>query len=286
MVDKKETKTPAAKSRRTTKAKEELEAYVRPILSATRVAEPLLTCTSDSAEGSSTALAARTPKNAAQAKLLFPANVPLPASPRDVADSIDRQTRRVKSRLSKVYKTSGVAEYTDDIRDRVSSSATIETFALIVELLGLRSEILPMRFLTTLPASKALGTGEIPIKMIDVFALLTATFWSTFILWFVTSVALPLTAAYFFNPTLKARHGHLRNAKHVQSAGQYDPLTFNIMKALTVFLVYGKDVSLLGWPGEEAKARIQGSVPGGYQGVLIASGIGALTSLYEAVLKK
>ena len=177
-------------------------------------------------------------------------------------------------------------EYVDNVRDKVSTTASIETIAIAIELFGLRRELLPTKYLATIPASKTIGTSELPIKVPDLFVLVTPDFWSTFLLWFSTSVLIPMTFSYFFNLTLKAKHGHVRNAKGMHASNQYDPLTFNISKALFMWLVYGKGVTLFGWPGVFTTDRVDYNVPGGYRGVLIACGIGTLTSLYEAVLNK
>lgn len=219
-------------------------------------------------------------------KLAVASNVPLPPSPAAVASHIDRQAAKVRSGFQKAYKQSGFHDYVDNVRDKVSTTASIETIALAIELIGLRVEILPWKYLSMIPASRILHTPEIPIKVPDLFVLLSADFWSTFLLWFITSAVLPMAFAYFFNLTLKAKHGHVKHAKNVAPSAQYDPLTFNLSKGLIMWLIYGKNVTLFGWPGDRTKAKIDYSVPGGYQGVLVATGIGALTSVYEAVLKK
>ena len=232
--------------------------------------------------GTSTALATRTPNQ----RLTFAANVPLPPSPAVVASHIDRQAAKVRTTLNRVYKQSGVVDYVDIVRDKVSSTASIETIAICIELFGLRSELLPTKYLTTIPASKTVGTSEIPIKVLDLFVLLTSDFWSTFLLWFSTSILIPMTFSYFFNLTLKAKHGHVKHAKGTQASNQYDPLTFNVAKGLFMWLVYGKGLTLFGWPSLYTTDRVDYNVPGGYQGVLVACGIGTLTSLYEAALNK
>ena len=92
--------------------------------------------------------------------------------------------------------------------------------------------------------------------------------------------------AYFFNLGLKAKHGQVRHAKNVHPANQYDPLAFNISKALVAWLVYRQELSFGGLVADESIQKIQDNVPGGYQGIMIGAGIGALTSIYEAILKK
>lgn len=226
----------------------------------------------------------RTP--AVQKTLAFASNVPLPPSPAVVANHIDRQTAKLRTSVNDAYKKTGISEWIDNTRDKISTTASIESLAIIVELFGLQKEILPIKYLALIPASETLRTPAIPAKIPDLFVLLSADFWSTFLLWLSGSVIIPMTFAYFFNLSLRAKHGGARNAKNLQPTAQYDPLTFNIVKALVTYLIYAKDTTVFGWPGEVSKARIEGNVPGGYQGVLIASGIGVLASIYEAVLKK
>jgi hypothetical protein len=63
-------------------------------------------------------------------------------------------------------------------------------------------------------------------------------------------------------------------------------LTFSIVKALLTFVVYGQDVTFGGLVDLEYVARINSALYGGWQGVLVGTGIGSLVTLYEAVLKK
>lgn len=188
--------------------------------------------------------------------------------------------------MSEVYKASGVSEYVDNVRGAVSSTASIESIAILIEFIGLINELLPRKTLFMFPAIDALGMPEWPVASNDVFMLITPQFWSAFGLWSLTSVILPLTAAYFFNLALKAKHGEVRHSRHSHPAAQYDPLSFNLSKALVTWLVYSKDLAYFGTPSQVTKQRIDYSVPGGYQGVLVASGIGVITSLYEAALRK
>jgi hypothetical protein len=135
------------------------------------------------------------------------------------------------------------------------------------------------------PAIHSLGLPEWAVKANDLFLLLTTDFWAPFGLWFLSSVFFPLTFSYFFNLPLKSKQAN-KLGKSSHPAAQYDPLTFNLSKALIQWLVYSQNASLNGWPEFSTKARVEGSIPGGYQGVLVASGIGVITSIYEAVLRK
>ena len=216
----------------------------------------------------------------------FASSVPLPPSPAVVAEQIDRQTAKVRSSITKYWVESGIVEASDSLRDKLSSTVTIESLALVVELWGMQKDILPIKSLALIPSSTMLGTPEIPAKVPDLFVLLSSEFWTTFSLWLATSVLLPVMFSYFFNLTLKAKHGGIRHAKNMQPAVQYDPLTFNISKALIAWLVYAQGIRLGGWVNAESVDKLETAIPGGHQGVLIGTGIGALTSMYEAVLKK
>lgn len=113
----------------------------------------------------------------------------------------------------------------------------------------------------------AFGTGELAIKIPDLFALLTLGFWGPVSLWVLTSVILPLVGAWFVNLT--------------EGGKLYDPLSFNVVKGLVAWVVYVK-----GGVGGESTVLVEQSVPGGSQGLLVGAGIGILASLYEAVLKR
>ncbi|KAI9873541.1 MAG: hypothetical protein M1830_000297 [Pleopsidium flavum] len=225
-----------------------------------------------------TALDSRTPRT-------FTSNVRLPPSPTLIADVIDRQTENMRSSMSRVWDRGGITEYAESTRDFLSTVASIESLALIIEAFGLRSEVLPMRYAFTLPAIRALRTSDLPVQIPDLFLLLTSAFWSPFLLWVTTSLLLPLAFGYFFNLTLTAKHSQANRLRTAQAA-PFDPLTFNVAKALITWLVYSQGVNVGGLVGEESVLKVNASVPGGYQGVMIGAGIGALTSLYEAVLRK
>jgi len=230
---------------------------------------------------SKTVAYSRTPRSS----LGFASNMQLPPSPTVVADAIDRQTENIRSSVSRAWDNANLTEYAESTRDYLSTVASIEFLALAIEAFGLRSEVLPMRYAFTIPANRALSTSDLPVMIPDLFLLLTSSFWSPFSLWLFTSLLLPLACAYFFNLTLKAKHAHGSRACSSQTA-QTDPLTFNIAKALVTWLVYSQGVDLGGLVDRESVLKVNSSVPSGYLGMMIGAGIGALTSIYEAVLKK
>ena len=126
--------------------------------------------------------------------------------------------------------------------------------------------MLPLRYLTTLPAVPAIGTPEIAIKIPDLFALLTMAFWGPVGLWVITSIALPLLGAWFIN---------------LKGEGGFDAVSFNVVKALTTWIVYVR-----GGVGGDSTHVVEKGVPGGSVGLLVGAGVGGLAGVYEAVLKK
>lgn len=143
---------------------------------------------------------------------------------------------------------------------------SIELLTLLIEAWGLRAQVLPLRYLTTLPAVPAIGTSEIAIKIPDLFALLTMAFWGPVGLWLITSIALPLIGAWVFN---------------LRGEGGYDAVSFNAVKALVSWIVFVR-----GGVGGESRAVVEKGVPGGSVGMLVGAAVGGLAGLYEAVLRK
>jgi hypothetical protein len=222
----------------------------------------------------------RTPRASA---LAFASSVPLPPSPAVVADAIDRRTQALRTRVSKAYKQSGLTETAEATRETLSTVVAVQVITVAFELYNLRKEILADRYAFTIPAITLFGTQPHDVLIPDLFLLLTSSFWGPATLWAFTSLILPLFSAYFFNLTAKPSRAR-SHSTHFAYA--FDPLTFNIVKALLTFVVYGQDVTFGGLVDLEYVARINSALYGGWQGVLVGTGIGALVTLYEAVLKK
>jgi hypothetical protein len=151
------------------------------------------------------------------------------------------------------------------------------------EAYNLRKEVLADRFAFTIPPITYLKTGPYDVWVPDMFLLLTSSFWGPVTLWTMTGLIIPLISAYFFNLTAKPTRSRTHTSHFNYT---FDPLTFNIVKALLTFVVYGQDITFGGWVNSENVARINSALFGGYQGVLVGASIGALVTLYEAVLKK
>ncbi|KAH6674203.1 hypothetical protein B0J14DRAFT_589507 [Halenospora varia] len=252
----------------------------------TKAAEELLATDDSEAELATTrarSALTRTPGRAGPlSNLSFASNVPLPPSPSVVADAIDRRTAILRQKVSDAYEESGIVETVQATREKFSSLVVIQALITVFEIYNLRKEVLPDRYAFTIPEIPLLKTSEYPVKIPDLFLLLTSSFWGPSSLWAFTSLVLPLTAAYFFNLTSKPRsRSHVQNYNYT-----FDPLTFNIVKALLTFVIYGQDVTFGGLVDLEYVARINSAVYGGWPGVMVGTGIGALVTLYEAVLKK
>ncbi|CAD6444419.1 5082ac3b-f10c-4c5c-89f2-38f7ac1c1739 [Sclerotinia trifoliorum] len=223
----------------------------------------------------STMALTRTPQASA---LGFTSNVPLPPSPAVVADVIDRRTAVLRAKANEYYKDLGVVEAVETARETLSNVVALEFIMLLSEALQLQPELLENKYAFTIPPINFLTTTEHAVKIPDLFLLLTTSFWSPFALWLSTSLLLPLFGAYFFNLTSKPSTRSKRYS--------FDPLTFNIVKGLVTFIVYGQDATFGGLIDLEQVARINSALYGGYQSILVGTGIGILFTMYDAVLKK
>ncbi len=209
--------------------------------------------------------------------------MPLPPSPAQVTDAIDRSTQAIRSKLVQTYEDSGVVEVAHATRETLSRVLAVQLLIAAFESYFLRQEVLADRFAFTFPAIRFLTSQPHDVYVPDMFLLLTSSFWGPTTLWLLTSFIIPLTTAYFFNLTSKPP----RSRSHTTHFNYtFDPLTFNIVKALLTYVIYGQDVTLGGWVDLEYVARINSALYGGYQGVLVGTGIGALVTLYEAIIKK
>lgn len=219
--------------------------------------------------------------------LSLASRIPLPATPADVAEAVDRSTVAVRNRVSVIYKESGVTEATRATREYLSSVNAVLALVSVFELYFLRHEVLPDRYAFTIPALQLLGTKDYPVMIPDLFLLLTTSFWSPTFLWACTSAILPTLFGYFFNLSVAHQSGR-RTSRNANPSPDYtvDPMTFSIVKALLSFVVYGQNVTFGGWFSEESIARVNGAVYGGWKGVLVGTAVTGLFSVYDAVLKK
>ncbi|KAI0017454.1 cytochrome P450 [Xylariomycetidae sp. FL0641] len=236
----------------------------------------------DEPNGTTTAVT-HTPARA----LALASRIPLPATPADVANAIDRSKMAVSNRVSTMYKASGVTEATNTARETLSSVNAVLFVINAFEAYFLRPEILADRYAFTFPAIHFLGTRDYPVFVPDMFLLVTASFWSPALLWAFTSTIFPSIVGYFINMTANANPSRTPR-RGVPSApdSTVDPLTFSIAKAIISYVVYGQGVTFGGWIDEMSIARINTAVYGGYKGMLVGAAVSAVFSMYDAVLKK
>ncbi|KAI6090498.1 hypothetical protein F4821DRAFT_19387 [Hypoxylon rubiginosum] len=249
----------------------------------TKAAEEVITPESEEEPTTTSNALVRTPGRA----LSLASRIPLPATPADVAEAVDRSTVAVRARVATLYKDSGITEATHATRESLSTVASVLLAVSAFELWFLRPEILADRYAFTIPAVAFLGTKDFPVFIPDMFLLLTSSFWSPALLWAFTSAVLPSVAGYFINLTVGAHPNARvtrRSAPHADTV--VDPLTFSIAKALISYVVYGQGITFGGWVDETSIARINTAIYGGYKGVLTGTAITGLLSIYDAVLKK
>ena len=274
-----------ARGRRTTKIKSELEEYVQCCSHSTNQSRSILTASSlndgsyapspsQQLSRTSNAVATRTPGRVGR-----PRRSELPPSPADIADDVEYTTSQLSTSLSDLYANSGMTERIESLRENLSSVHAVQVTLILLEALALQREILPWQYVFDIPPLAIFGTPSIPIGVPDLFMLLTPLFWSTTLLWASTSLVGPLIVAYFYNlSTTTVRRGGQRVNVARYSA---DPMTFNVVKALLSYIVYGRSYNNGLWT-EHTAFRVQHAMPGGPTGMLIGSAIGALASLYEA----
>ncbi|CAG8107515.1 unnamed protein product [Penicillium salamii] len=209
---------------------------------------------------------------------------PLPASPAVVTEAIDAQTTKLYEGVQRAWKASGVVDHAHALRANLSNVKAIQTIVLLVEGVTFLSARVPIRYLTAIPAIKYINTAPFRTKVPDLFAMLESDFWVPFSVWFFTCFALPLVVSYFFNLSWNASNNG-RRTRSSPTLAQFDPLIFNIAKALLVHLVLKKEITG-GLVSQYTIRAVRTSVPGGERGVLTGTAIGAIGAIYEAILTR
>ncbi|RMY67394.1 hypothetical protein D0862_15092 [Hortaea werneckii] len=298
------------RGRRATRVKEEFDSE-DPALSSPA---PVVSPTAQLIPQQSTSSKRRTPATTTtrSSSLLSPTTTTqqprLPASPADVANFAEYETSQLYAGLADFYTLTGLPRTLDALRESCSSLSGIQGFFMLLETFALHRVVLPWvdsgvdlplpfvpEFLTT--STNHGGLGFLPRKLQlsypDLFQLLSAHFWLPTLLWSTTSLLLPALAAYFFNLTL--RPVHHRRASASGSGGvsvtvaryTFDPLMFNVVKAIATWMVYSRGVGTGRWLLDpEVVGTVEGAMWGGYQGVLVGCYVCVLAAVYEAVLRK
>jgi hypothetical protein len=213
----------------------------------------------------------------------------MPASPAALAKAVDNEVAAAQERVSDLVRRTGVHEQTDMVRSALSTVHSVLLVVSAFELWQMRPTLLPAKHAFTLPAQPRLGMpSDMPVSLPDVFLLLTASFWSPFLTWALTSFVAPTLAGYFFNLTANRSSVVTENGRRVAAAPRYtiDPLTFSIVKAIMSYVVYGKGVTFDGWLSEDAIQRLVDAVYGGTTGILVGTSVTAVMSVYDAILRQ
>ncbi|KAJ5760048.1 hypothetical protein N7520_007204 [Penicillium odoratum] len=230
-----------------------------------------------------------TPRSLRSLRSFESPNLQFPASPAVVTDVIDRQTAKMREGLEHAWTASGLIERLHALRASLSSLKAVETIFVLVEAAYVLYELVPVRYLTTTPAVPAAYLPSFSIKVPDLFVLLNGAFWAPFTLWFLTNLALPLIAAYFFNLSWQAAtggsQGPARRTRSASPLASFDPLSFNIAKALLVYKVYVDHFDYADLFSKYAIQKVNFSIPGQYSSMLTGTAIGVIGSLYEAILR-
>ncbi|KAI9663106.1 MAG: hypothetical protein M1821_008154 [Bathelium mastoideum] len=226
----------------------------------------------------SSALATRTPR----AVQRIAEHVPLPASPAQITDAIDRQSVAFQASVSAFVDWTGFADTVESLRDGLSSVDAVGTLIALFEGLALSRTTMPWRHAFSLPPNEVLRTPKIPIYLPDLFQLVTPHFWYTSIVWGSSTLLAPLLFAYFFNFTLKASPA--QGAKRLEY--RVDPLVFHLTKLVVTMTVYWGSSRAFGTISDDVIKDINEHILGGPAGMMTGAFIGILTSIYEAILRK
>ncbi|KAJ5164817.1 uncharacterized protein N7500_006647 [Penicillium coprophilum] len=279
-------RTPARTPARRSAKKEVKEEEVTEDIEASVPSPMVVSPTPAAARTSARQSARQTPRQSPRQAVISPIVDPepsLPASPAAITEAIDAQTLKLRETIEDAWTASGFVDRAHSLRAALSSVKAVEILVLLLEGGSLAKELIPIRYLTTTPPVQAAHIPAIPIRVPDLFALLEGAFWAPFSLWFMTCLLLPLISAYFINLSWKASSS-ARRTRSAPNLAQFDPLTFNIVKALLVHLVFGKGFNFFGFYSGYALEKVIDSVPGGDLGLLTGTAIGGVGALYEAIL--
>ncbi|RHZ69906.1 hypothetical protein CDV55_107166 [Aspergillus turcosus] len=235
---------------------------------------------SDASEASTSNQATAVAKTPARSQI----TVEPPLSPALVTDAIDRQTAVWRERINDAWIRSGVQESSNWLRSKMSSVRAVETIVMAVEGVFLMKDLIPIRYLTTIPAVPAINSPEFALRVPDLFMLVDGAFWAPFSLWLLTSYLLPLLFAYFINISLHASGTETRRGHKARP--EFDPLSFNIAKAVIAYVVYAHHFTFMGLYSNFSIERVNVSVPFHWPGMLTTAAIGTVGTLYEAILRK
>ncbi|EKV11898.1 putative cupin -type protein [Penicillium digitatum] len=278
-------RTPARRSVKKEVKEEEISEVVEEEVPSPAVVSPTPAVARTTVRQSSRQTPRQSPRQPAVLATVVDPEPSLPASPAAITEAIDAQTLKLRESIEDVWTATGLVDRAHSLRAMLSSVKAIEIIVLLFESGSLAKELIPIRYLTTTPPVQVAQIPAIPIRVPDLFVLLEGAFWAPFSLWFLTCLVLPLVSAYFVNLSWKASSS-ARRIRSASNLAQFDPLTFNIVKALLVHVVFGNDFNFFGIYSRYAVGKVVDSVPGGSIGLLTGSAVGGVSALYEAILHR
>lgn len=210
-------------------------------------------------------------------------------SPRVVTDTIERTSRQISGSVRRAYESTHLTEYSDTLRDNLSTPSAVAFLAAVLEGYSLFSDIMPFKKMTDIRPIPYVKDTKTSVLLPNLFVVLEQGFWAPFTLWLLTSLILPAIVAYFINLPLKAhpgpQHGTRRASTQASAPSmQFDPFVFSIVKGLLAYIVYAQHFQFFGLYSNFAIATVNESIYGGYSGMLSSTGICAALALYDAVL--
>ncbi|KAJ5360063.1 hypothetical protein N7517_009254 [Penicillium concentricum] len=288
-VKRETTRTPARTPARRSAKKEVKEEELTEDVGEEAVPSPTVVSPTPTVARTSVRQSARqTPRQTPHQSIISPIVDPepsLPASPAAIAEAIDTQTLKLRETIEDAWTASGLVDRAHSLRATLSSVKAVEILVLLLEGGSLAKALIPLRYLTTTPPVQAAHIPAIPIRVPDLFVFLEGAFWAPFSLWLMTCLLLPLISAYFINLSWKASSS-ARRTRSAPNLAQFDPLTFNIVKALLVHFVFVNDFNFFGFYSGWSIGKVTDSVPGGDIGLLTGTAIGGIGALYEAILHR
>ncbi|KAJ5836252.1 hypothetical protein N7447_002278 [Penicillium robsamsonii] len=277
-------RTPARRSAKKEVKEEEVIEDMEEVVPSPTVVSPTPAVARTSARQSARQTPRQTPRQSIISPIVDP-EPSLPASPAAIAEAIDTQTLKLRETIEDAWTASGFVDRAHSLRATLSSVKAVEILVLLLEGGSLAKALIPIRYLTTTPPVQAAQIPAIPIRVPDLFVFLEGAFWAPFSLWFFTCLLLPLISAYFINLSWKASSS-ARRTRSAPNLAQFDPLTFNIVKALLVHFVFGNGFNFFEFYSGWTIGKVIDSVPGGDVGLLTGTAIGGVGALYEAILHR
>lgn len=201
-------------------------------------------------------------------------------SPAAVADAIEEQTAKVSQQVHSMIDKSHVGNLFTDVRDVLSSVVGVEGSVLLLEAFNLQQDLMPWVYAFDFPANPTIHMNSQAVYLPNLFILLTGYYWHATLLWAITCFAIPLIASWFFNLTVRSS-----SKSHSSSKPRWrcDPFTFNVVKALMIWLVFSQGYTYHGLFSHACVDIVRNSMAGGYAGMLIGAFMGIGASMYVAM---